>query len=104
MVGRIGVGVSADSTQPVLIVSHTAQQAEGSVVSLRNESGQLLLENTSLQAYSESAFSSPELQVGGTYGIYIDGEKKTDVTLNAITTRISDDGGEFTGGSPWGRW
>lgn len=98
--GRVGVGVIAGGEQPVLLVSHTAPQAAGSVVSLRDESGQTLLSITSLQAYSDSAFSSPEMQVGSTYGLYVDDAKKTDITLNDLITEISDDGSGFVGQYP----
>ena len=92
--GRVGVGVAAES-QPVLLISHISQQAEGSVVSLRDQSGHIILEHTSRQAYSDSAFSCPEMQVGSTYGIYVDGEKKINITLQETITKISDDGSEF---------
>lgn len=103
LVGNIGVGVEVES-QPLLLVSHPAEQAEGSVLSLRDQNGNTLLEVVSLRSYIQSAFSSPELAIGSTYGIYIDGEKKTDITLSDTITRTADDGGEFTGGYSRGQW
>lgn len=103
LVGNVGVGVIAES-QPLLLVSHPADQPEGSVVSLRDQSGNTLLEVVSLKPYIQSAFTSPELQIGSTYGIYIDGEKRTDITLRETITRTGDDGGEFTGGYTRGQW
>lgn len=101
--GRVGVGVIAGGEQPVLLVSHTSQQAEGSIVSLRDENGDTLLEITSLQAYSDSAFSCPEMRAGSTYGLYVDDEKKLDITLGEGVTKISDDGSEFVGQYPRSR-
>lgn len=103
LVGNVGVGVIAQS-QPLLLVSHPVEQSAGSVLSIRDQDGSLLLEVESLSNYIQSAFTSPEFQIGSTYGIYIDDEKKSDITLSGTITQTADDGGEFTGGYTRGQW
>lgn len=103
LVGNMGVNVYCEE-QPVLWVSHVEEQAMGSTVSLRDQAGNILLEVTARKAYVQSAFTSPELQIGSTYGVYIDGVKKLDVTLTDVMNTTGDDGGRFTGGYHRGTW
>jgi hypothetical protein len=86
---------SADSSQPVLLVSYTAQYDEGSLITLKDAAGNTLLEYTSRIAFSASAMTSPEMKVGETYTIFIDGEKRADITLTELSTSVSDDGGAY---------
>lgn len=97
LVGNVGVGLYGDK-QPILYVSHTKEQKEGTIVSLQDKNGKPLLEVEARDSYIQSLFTSSELKIGDTYGVYIDGKKKIDVTLKDVITKIGDDGGEFTGG------
>ena len=96
-VGNLGVDLYAEE-QPVLWVSHVKEQAEGSVLSLQDESGSTLLELTAQESFIQSVFTCPELLLGNTYSVCIDGKKIIDVTLTETVTKIGDDGGKFTGG------
>ncbi|MDR0852474.1 MAG: carbohydrate-binding domain-containing protein [Clostridiales Family XIII bacterium] len=87
---------AANSTQASILVSHTAQQAQGSVIALKDATGKTILEYASRITFSASAFSSPDLKVGETYTLYIDGQKLTDITLTNLATTISDDGGAYS--------
>ncbi|MDR1206456.1 MAG: carbohydrate-binding domain-containing protein [Peptococcaceae bacterium] len=87
---------ASNSTQASILVSYSAPQASGSVIALKNAEGRTLLEYTSRNAYSASAFTSPELTEGETYALYIDGEKRTDITLSGAVTAINDDGAGYT--------
>ena len=102
-VGNLGVGLYAEE-QPVLWVSHVEEQAEGSILSLQDQSGSTLLEITARKSFIQSVFTCAELQLGSTYSVCIDGEKIIDVTLTDMITKIGDDGGEFTGGYRRGGW
>jgi hypothetical protein len=86
---------SADSSQPVLLVSYTEQYDEGSLIALKNAAGNTLLEYTSRIAFSASAMTSPEMEVGETYTIFIDGEKRADIILTELSTSVSDDGSAY---------
>lgn len=103
LVGNVGVGLYGDK-QPILYVSHTEEQKEETIVSLRDKNGKTLLEVEARDSYIQSLFTSSELKIGDTYGVYIDGKKKLDVTLTDVITQIGDDGGEFTGGYRRGNW
>ncbi|MBD5480664.1 MAG: carbohydrate-binding domain-containing protein [Lachnospiraceae bacterium] len=102
-VGNLGVGLYAEE-QPVLWVSHVKEQAEGSILSLQDQSGSTLLELTAQKSFIQSVFTCAELQLGSTYSVCVDGEKIIDVTLTETVTKIGDDGGEFTGGYSRGGW
>ena len=102
-VGNLGVGLSVEE-QPVLWVSHVKEQAEGSILSLQDQSGSTLLEITARKSFIQSVFTCAELQLGSTYSVCIDGEKIIEVTLTDMITTTGDDGGEFTGGYSRGRW
>jgi hypothetical protein len=86
---------ASSSTQPSILVSYSTTQVSGSVITLKNSADQTLLEYTSRNAYSASAFTSPERTVGETYALYIDGEKRTDITLGGAITAINDDGAAY---------
>lgn len=102
-VGCMGVNVYCEE-QPVLWVSHVKQLPKGTVLSLRDESGKILLEFTARDDAVQSSYTSPDLKVGGKYSLYIDGEKKIEVTLKSGMNTTGDDGGEFTGGYRRGTW
>jgi hypothetical protein len=92
------LNATEDSTQPVILVSYAQEQVAGSVITLKTADGDALLEYTSRNAYMLTGFTSPSLQPGETYTLFIDGEKKTDITLNGTVTSLSDDGGAYNGG------
>ena len=100
------LSASQDSTQPVIFVSYTGQQSSGSIISIRDKDGNILLEHRSQIAYSQSGFTSPSFIIGETYSLFIDDEKRVDILLESVTTSISDDGssysGEMRGGMPRG--
>jgi len=96
-----------DSTQPVVLLSYSRQQPSGSVIAIKDSSGRTLLEYASRIAYSMSGFTSPSFKIGGTYSLFINGEKHTDIKLNNIVTRTGDNGGAYNGGRNFGgrgRW
>lgn len=103
VVGCMGVNVYTEE-QPVLWVSHARELPNGAVLSLRDKNGNTLSEITTRKSAVQSAYTSPELQPGESYTLYIDGEKKIEITLKNGMNTIGDDGGEFTGGYSRGTW
>ena len=101
-VGNIGVELTVEN-QPILLVSYARGKRSGTVVSLRDQSGQVLLDTLARKDYTQSVFSSPELRVGETYSVYVDDEKIIDVTLTGAINKAADEGA-FTGGYPRGHW
>lgn len=96
-VGCMGVNVYWDE-QPVLWFSHVNELSKGTVLSIRDKSGNILLELTTLSNAVQSVYTMPEFKVGETYSLYIDGVKKIDITLKDGMNALGDDGGKFTGG------
>ncbi|MDR2296096.1 MAG: carbohydrate-binding domain-containing protein, partial [Clostridiales Family XIII bacterium] len=95
---------ASESTQASLLVSYGVRHEAGSVLSLRDADGNAILEYTSRMEYTASAMSSPDMEEGRSYALYIDGEKIADISLQARTTAVSDDGGDYAvGGGGGGR-
>ena len=88
--------VSQNSEQPVLLVSYTARQTAGSIITVKNSSGEILLEYTSRIDFTLSGFTSPAFKVGEEYTLLIDGEKRIDVRLSDMVTSIGDDGSAYS--------
>ena len=97
------VNISSESTQPSILVSYTQQQTSGSVIAIKDADGNTVLEYTSAIAYSMSGFTSQSFVLGETYTLYIDDEKKVDITLDSNVTSIADDGGIYNRGMGGGR-
>jgi hypothetical protein len=88
-----------DSTQPVVLVSYARQQASGSVIAIRDSAGKTLLEYTSRNAYTMSGFTSPSFEIGKTYSLFINGQKRVDMAINNMMTAIGDDGRVYSAGT-----
>jgi hypothetical protein len=86
---------SSESTQASLLVSYTARHEAGSVLSLRDADGNVISEYASRTDYTASAMSSPDMETGRGYALYIDGEKIADIELSELVTAVSDDGGNY---------
>ncbi|MCL2288149.1 MAG: carbohydrate-binding domain-containing protein [Candidatus Bathyarchaeota archaeon] len=86
---------SQNSTQPSILVSFTKEQVSGSVITIKDSSGNIILEYTSKVNFSASGFTSSSFKIGETYSLFINGEKRVDITLNDVITSINDDGGAY---------
>ena len=95
--------VSTSSTQPVILVSYTANQSQGSVISIRDRAGNTVLSYTSEVPFSVSGFTSPAFRIGETYTLFINNARQTDILLGSAITRISNTGGTYNAGGR-GRW
>lgn len=96
-VGCMGVNVYWDK-QPILWFSHTKEIAEGSILSICDSNGNVLLELKTRSDAVQSAYTTPDFKAGEAYSLLINGEKKLDITLKEGMNAIGDDGGKFTGG------
>jgi hypothetical protein len=92
-----------ESTQPSLLFAYSSQAAEGSVISLADEAGRILLSYTARTGCNASAFTAPELKPGQTYTVLVDGQKRGGVKLNGMVTAIAENGGSYNAVNPWGR-
>ncbi len=96
-VGCMGVNVYWDQ-QPILWVSHKNKLPKGTTLSLRDEAGRSIVEMVTRDDAVQSVYTSPELLAGSTYALYMNDEKKIEVTLSNGMNVTGDDGGAFTGG------
>lgn len=96
-VGCMGVNVYWEE-QPVLWFSHIDELPEGTGLSIKDDSGKVLLELLTRDDAVQSAYTSPDFKEGETYALYVNDEKKLDVTLKSGMNAIGDDGGKFAGG------
>ena len=97
------MNASQNSTQPVLLISYTGQHDPGSVICIKDADGNIVLEDTSKIDFYMSGFTSSLFEIGGTYSLYINGEKLSDIILTDMITSISDGGGVYNGGRGIGR-
>jgi hypothetical protein len=93
---------SQNSTQASLLVGYTAQNAEGSVITLKDANGNTVLEYTSRIAFSASGFTSPVFTQGQTYSLWINGEKRSEIQLSGVVTSVSENGGAYSIGGRGG--
>jgi len=94
--------VSAQSTQPTMLVTYTQQFTAGAFIEIRDTSGNTLLDYTAKNAFSMSGFTSPDFVIGRTYSLYINRQKVQDITLNSIVTTVGDN--RFNRGGRGGRF
>jgi hypothetical protein len=97
--------VSPQSKQPAVIVGYNQQQPNGALIELRDSGGKTILDYTAKNAFSMSAFTSPDLVIGKTYSLYVNQQKVQDITLSSLVTSVGNSNfyrGGFGGGR--GRW
>jgi hypothetical protein len=87
-----------ESTQPVVLVAYTRQLASGSIMTIRDSGGNTILEYTSRNACTISGFTSPLFELGKTYSLYINGQKRVDIAINDTLTAVGDDGRVYSSG------
>lgn len=78
---------SEDSEQPVICQSLDSQVESGTVISVKDEDGEVITEITTEKNVQWYAFSSPKFKVGKTYTICI-GDQETEVTLESNYTEL----------------
>ncbi|MDR2506164.1 MAG: hypothetical protein LBD16_08705 [Oscillospiraceae bacterium] len=93
---------ASSSSQTTILISYDSQQASGSVITLKDANGETVAEYTSRIAFTASCITSPKLEQGQTYTLFIDGVKRTDITISSLVTTTSDSGGSYSGGGMGG--
>ncbi|MGN0404155.1 MAG: carbohydrate-binding domain-containing protein [Bariatricus sp.] len=76
-------GPSEDSTQPSLVLNIRQSVEAGTVISVKNSSGEVLDEMTTEKTVQWFIYSSPELKEGETYSIYV-GNEVTEVKVSSV--------------------
>lgn len=92
-------GMGSNSTQCSMLVNLSETIAAGSVISLKDSSGNVLISWTSPKQFSSVVISTAELAQGSTYAL-VTGDTQTEVTLSSVATTSGNAGfgGGFGGG------
>lgn len=93
-------GMGSNSTQCSMLVNLSETIAAGSVISLKDSSGNVLISWTSPKQFSSVVISTAELAQGSTYAL-VTGDTQTEVTLSSVATTSGKAG--FGGGFGGGR-
>lgn len=88
-------GMGSNSTQCSMLVNLSETIAAGSVISLKDSSGNVLISWTSPKQFSSVVISTAELAHGSTYAL-VTGDTQTEVTLSSVATTSGSAG--FGGG------
>ena len=88
-------GMGSNSTQCSMLVNLSETIAAGSVISLKDSSGNMLISWTSPKQFSSVVISTAELAQGSTYTL-VTGDTQTEVTLSSVATTSGNAG--FGGG------
>lgn len=88
-------GMGSNSTQCSMLVNLSETIAAGSVISLKDSSGNVLISWTSPKQFSSVVISTAELAQGSTYAL-VTGDTQTEVTLSSVATTSGNAG--FGGG------
>lgn len=88
-------GMGSNSTQCSMLVNLSETIAAGSVISLKDSSGNVLISWTSPKQFSSVVISTAELAQGSTYAL-VTGDTQTEVTLSSVATTSGKAG--FGGG------
>lgn len=91
-------GMGSNSTQCSMLVNLSETIAAGSVISLKDSSGNVLISWTSPKQFSSVVISTAELAQGSTYAL-VTGDTQTEVTLSSVATTSGSAGfgGSFGG-------
>lgn len=96
----MSMGFSTDSTQGAIMLS-TGTQAAGTVVSLTDAQGNVLLSRETDQDFSCVLVSHPEIVQGQTYTLTV-GETATEITMDTLVYNTGGAGGGMMGGGMMG--
>lgn len=93
-VGSSGMAQTAgeNSTQPSLLMTFSTSQQAGTIISLRDSAGNIIISHQSAKAFNSAAFSSPELKTGEKYSIFTGDNKVVEFTLENMVTYLNEDG------------
>lgn len=89
---------STTSSQNALMIYFSATHNAGQTVTLKDASGNTLLEHTPEKAYQTVVFSTSDLKIGSTYKIFVNDSEISSVTLTTTITTLSDTGQTMNGG------
>lgn len=100
---QMAANFTAAENQCAWMVNASQVQKAGSVITISDESGTVLLRYTPEKDYQSIVVSCPQLQQGGTYTAAVDGAELETVTLSELVTGSGSMMGGFHGGFGGGK-
>ena len=104
-VGAVGMveAPASGSAQNVIVYTSTSTLAANTTVVVKDASGNTVLSHTTAKASQSVIVSSPQLTVGATYTVYVNGTSVGEVTLSSSITYLGSQQGGQMGGQPGGQ-
>ena len=84
--------VSESGTQPSLLMYYSSQQSAGTAITLKDNSGNVIVTYTPTKQYTSVAISSPKLATGSTYTLYSGNTKVVTFELTDTVTYLNESG------------
>lgn len=95
---------SDESENYTIMVAFDDQLSEGTEIYFTDSSGEKLFDFETVKVSQSIVYSSPELELGETYSVFVDGEKYADIEVDQKVTQYGDivihEGGPGDGGGP----
>lgn len=88
---------SEDSENNALMIYFTAVQSAKTTVTLKDSSGNTVMEHTPAKEFQTIVFSNDDLKLDETYSIYVGGKLTTTLTLSSKIMTVSETGETVTG-------
>lgn len=98
-IGGSGMAENFDSNSTQCSFIYNISGSAGSIISIKDASGNALLQYTAAKSFSNVVFSSPDLQLNATYTLSV-GSYSVEITLTSVSTGTS--GGMGGGQKPSG--
>ncbi len=91
--GASGMAMNFDSssTQVSVLCTLSSYLSSGTVITLTDSTGNILVETTITTSFNSIVISSPEMTVGSTYTLTC-GDESTEITVSSIITSVSASG------------
>ena len=103
--GASGMAVApgSSSSKYSMSVFFSQNYSAGTKVSVRDASGNTVLEHTSAKSFQHASLSSEAFTEGGTYYVYVNDAQYAEVTLSGKTTQVGSGGGMMGPGGMGGQ-
>lgn len=94
---------SDTSEQNAFVVSLSDGYESGDIITITDSEGNIIYEYTASKSGTAVMFSSPDLELGGTYSISVNGVSQEEITLDSVSSgNVSSMGGGMGGMAPGG--
>ncbi|MCI1722844.1 MAG: carbohydrate-binding domain-containing protein [Lachnospiraceae bacterium] len=94
--------VSDDSTVKCLTVVYSSSQEAGTVITVKDSSGNTVFTQTAAKQYDSFVYAGDNLKEGETYTVYSNDTQLCTVTLSGTVTTVDDSGNATTAGTMGG--